>query len=113
MTSTPLTLDDVIATFAKRRADITLREVPHLNYVLAWDNGLFVRVDPVTKAGSATGFEHASFFGDRAAAQAFRDRTNIRNGRNEHPAPVLAFNAKQAALVELDRVIADVASREA
>lgn len=107
-----LTIADVIATFEARKTNIAARNVPVLNYVLAWDNGLFVGLNAETKEGFATGFEHAAFFGDHEAAARFRDRTNIRNGRNEHPVPVLAFNAKQGALAELDRVIADVISHD-
>jgi hypothetical protein len=106
--NTQLTIDDVIATLEGRKAAISARDVPHFNYVLSWGNGLYVHVDPVTKRGSAAGFEHAAFFGDLRAAQAYRDRTNIRNGRNEHPHPVAAFNAQQGALIDLDKVIADI-----
>ena len=105
---TTTTIQDVLATLEDRKRAITARRAPVLHYVLSWDSGLFVHVNQETKVGSASGFEHAAFFGDRKAAQAYRDRTNIRNGRNEHPVPVLAFNAKQAALLELDRVIFDI-----
>lgn len=106
-----ITVDDVIATLEGRKVTINARHVMLGTYVLAWDNGLFVHSINATEA-SASGFEHAAFFGDRTGAEAFLKRTQIRNGRNEHPHPVLAFNAKQGAVIELDRVIADITSRK-
>jgi hypothetical protein len=109
---TALTLDDVIATFDARKVNINARHIPVGTYVLSWNNGLFVGMNQITKEGFATGFEHAAFFGDREAAEAFRTRTLIRNGADVRPSAVLAFNARQGALIELDKVIADVTARK-
>ena len=107
-----ITLDDVIATFEARKVNISARHIAIGSYVLRWDSGLFVGMNDTTKEGFATGFEHAALFGDRAAAVAFLRRTQIRNGRNEHPEPANAFNARQGALAELDKVIADVSAQK-
>lgn len=110
-TKTALTLDDVLATFEARKAAIAARPVPRLNYVLFWDNGLCVGVNPDTKKGFAAGFEHAAFFGDREAAAAWQRRYRIRNGRGEEPRPVLAFNEQQRAIAELEGHISTVAAQ--
>jgi hypothetical protein len=111
-TMTKTTIDQFIDTYNARKTAIDARNIPVGTYVLRWANGLFVGVNDATKQGFAAGFENAAFFGDRAAAFAYQRSTQIRNGKNETPMPVLAFNAKQGAMIELDNAIAIVRGKE-
>lgn len=105
------TLADVLAVFAARKTAIEAKAKTTRvgNHVLRFDETRFVcgTLDNPT----ITGFEHAIVFGDREAAIAYLRRTNIRDGNQTAPSATLAFNAAQGALVELDRVSADLSSR--
>lgn len=99
---------EILADFNRLREEIEARNPSVGNYVLRWfyeGSSLYVGKDANGSFG-ATGFNRASFFGDRQAAIDFLRSTNIRNGRGDAPGPVLAFNAKQGALIDLDGVIA-------
>jgi len=94
---------NVLATYDRRMKAIEEREVPRLNYVLSWGDGRFVGMagllDPIV-----TGFEKATFFGDREAATMWL-KQGLTDGANVAPHVVLAFNAKQDAIVQLQGVI--------
>jgi hypothetical protein len=99
---TTQTIADVLATYHSRMANIVAREVPHLNYVLSWGDGRYVRVED--GKANVTGFENASFFGDRAAASVWLKK-GLTDGAHKAPHAVLAFNAKQGAINQLQGVI--------
>lgn len=96
-------MTDILATYRSRMAAIVARDVPRLNYVLSWGDGRFVGMagllDPIV-----TGFEKATFFGDREAAGLWI-RQGLTDGANVAPHVILAFNAKQGAIVQLQGVI--------
>ena len=85
------------------------RAVPKLNYVLKWDDGRCVRIDPETKEPNVSGFEHASFFGDREAAAVWLKK-GLTDGKGEVPHIALAFNAQQHAVAILEEHIARFAA---
>lgn len=104
----------MLADFTTLKTKIEARKPTMGNYVLRWfyeGSSLYVGRHDDGSFG-ATGFDRASMFGDRKAAEDFVKRTQIRNGHG-HPEPVLAFNAKQGALVDLDGVIATLKAMEA
>lgn len=101
-------MKDVLDVFNSRKAAIEARSIPQRTAVLRWDNGLFIGWNDEKLDAFATGFEHARFFGDMEAARAFQRRYRVKNGKGEEPGAVLAFNARQGALVELDRCIANI-----
>lgn len=93
----------VLGIYNQRREAIEARQPGVGNCVLMFEDGIrFVCND--TRDPHISGYEHAIFWGDRAAAQGFLDKTNIRDGNQERPRVVLAFNAKQHALAELAKV---------
>jgi hypothetical protein len=93
----------VLGIYNARRKAIEARKPSVGNCVLMFEDGIrFVcgsHADP-----TISGYEHAIVWGDRAAAQGFLDTSNIRDGNQERPRVVLAFNAKQHALAELAKV---------
>lgn len=105
MTTTETTIADVLATYDRRMAAIEARTVPHLNYVLSWGDGRYVRYDADKGAAHVTGYEHATFWGGREAANAYLKRTMLTDGRGQRPHVVNAFNAKQGAIIQLQGVI--------
>lgn len=108
-----MTIENTVKNVAAILADmIALRDQieatnPRVgNYVLRWFNeGSSLYVGNGTRDPHVTGFNRAIFFGDREAAIAFLRATNIRNGKQESPEPVNAFNAKQGALADIAGVI--------
>lgn len=102
MTTAAETFATVLATYRSRMANIVARDVPHLNYVLSWGDGRYVRVEDGKT--NVTGFENATFFGDRAAATVWL-RKGLTDGAHVAPHAILAFNAKQGAIITLQRVI--------
>lgn len=102
MTKTTTSIADVLATYRSRMAAIVGREALRGTYVLSWGDGRYVRV--ADGAANVTGFEHASFFGDRAAANVWL-RKGLTDGAHKAPHAVLAFNAKQGAINQLQGVI--------
>jgi hypothetical protein len=100
--TTETTYADVLATYRSRMANIEARDVPRLNYVLSWGDGRFIRIED--GKANVTGFEHATFFGDREAATVWL-RKGLTDGAHVAPHAVLAFNAKQGALIVLQGVI--------
>jgi hypothetical protein len=101
--TTKTSTETVLATYRSRMAAIEARSVPHMNYVLSWGDGRYVGMagllDPII-----TGFENATFFGDRVAA-AMWIKQGLTDGANKAPHIVNAFNAKQGAIITLQRAI--------
>jgi hypothetical protein len=107
-TTTTETADAILADFNRLRTEIEARKPGVGNYVLRWffeGSSLYVGKD-ATGSYRAVGFNRAAFFGDRQAAVDFLRRTEIRNGHGQHPVALNAFNAKQGALIDIDKVIA-------
>lgn len=100
-----MTPNELIASFRNRIAKIEARTVPHMNYVLMWKDGSrFVGFPTSNQDPQVVGFERAAFFGDRAAAAVWL-RKGLTDGGNVAPEIVSAFNAKQSAIAEVERVI--------
>lgn len=98
---------DLVSQFKGRIKAIEARNVPHMNYVLMWPDCRFVGFPNGPGDPQIVGFERAAFFGDREAA-AFWLKRKLTDGAGVAPEIVSAFNAKQSAIVELEKVIATV-----
>jgi hypothetical protein len=99
------TINEVLAIYRSRMAAIQAINPSRLNYVLSWGDGRYVRLaDDRNEKPGVTGYEHATFFGDREAARAWL-KAGLTDGRGEAPHMVNAFNAKQGALHTLQRIV--------
>jgi hypothetical protein len=96
-------MDKVLTTYRSRMAAIEATNPARLTYVLSWGDGRFVRIDEQSRP-VVTGFEHATLFGDRVAAMTWV-KNGLTDGARVAPHAVLAFNAKQDAAIQLQRVI--------
>lgn len=103
----------ILAGFAERRAKIEAKSCAMGNCVLMWEDGIRF-VGGNARDPHIVGFEHAIHFGDRRAALDWlRSINGITDGKQEAPTIHLAFNAKQHALAELDKVIANISEAAA
>lgn len=109
-TEAKTTIADVLATYDRRMKAIEARHVPHLNYVLSWGDGRYVCTGKQPGKPFVTGFEHATFFGDREAASVWIKK-GLTDGAGSAPHAILAFNAKQGAIIFLQEVIDSVRSQ--
>jgi hypothetical protein len=92
----------ILANYRSRIDAIEARVVPPVSYVLAWGDGRFVRIHE--GKANVTGFENATFFDDRIAAQLWLAR-GLTDGAHIAPAPLLALDAKRGAIIILHNCI--------
>lgn len=97
-------LAHITEVYNARKAAIEARKPSVGNCVLMFEDCTRF-VCGSTNDPTISGFEHALMFGDRTAARAFLQRTNLRDGKQEAPSVHLAFNAKQSALLKLEETL--------
>ena len=102
---------DLVTKFRGRIAAIEARNVPRLNYVLMWPDCRFIGFPDSNTDPQIVGFERAAFFGDREAARVWL-RRGLTDKTGTAPEIVSAFNAKQSAIVELEKVIRVIEAAE-
>jgi hypothetical protein len=112
MNQTPAALlADLKVKFEKRISDIKARPVPRMNYVLMWPDCRFIGFPTSNTDPQVVGFERAAFFGDREAARVWL-RRGLTDQTGAAPEIVSAFNAQQAAVIEVEKALKVVTDAE-
>lgn len=97
--------EQVMTTFLDRLDAVLDRSAASGGYMLMWDYAMCVKL--ADGKASATGFEYATLFNDRATAA--RWARQIRNGANVHPVVTTIADAKLAARQSLMQAMRQMA----
>ena len=92
-----------------------LEAITARDYILAWDNGLAVRLDEGNTNGRVTNIENATQIVSEEQARTMPEEAwaftpIVRNGHNEQAKIVTRFAAAQRQAAELRRLAADLSN---